>query len=156
MWNTAGESAVESVAAGRSLLAGLKNGHRLPYPRTLAIGAADIVAVRGWRLACVQGRMRRFQIAAGIALPLAVSSLVGIANAPAILAQSRSEPAQWQTAAGGHLAFDVASVKLLKPGSGFRPPNFALDDGDGFMTAAAENPHGRLSVSAQHVIRAVA
>jgi bla regulator protein BlaR1 len=72
--------------------------------------------------------------------------LVGIANAPAILAQSPSGPPQWQTAAGGHMAFEVASVKLVKLGSRWRPPNFALDDGDGFRTISGENPHGRLSV----------
>src|ERR1017187_8556398 len=72
--------------------------------------------------------------------------LVGIANAPAILAQSPSGPPQWQSAAGGHMAFEVASVKLVKLGSRWRPPNFALDDGDGFRTISGENPHGRLSV----------
>jgi len=74
--------------------------------------------------------------------------LVGIANAPEILAQpASSEVPQWQTAAGGHMAFEVASVKILKPGSRGRAPTFALDNGDGFRTDSGENPHGRLSVS---------
>jgi uncharacterized protein (TIGR03435 family) len=74
--------------------------------------------------------------------------LVGIADAPAILAQSASGVPQWQAAAGGHTAFDVASVKLLKPGSRGRVPNFALDDGDGFTDPqSGESPHGRLSVA---------
>jgi uncharacterized protein (TIGR03435 family) len=73
--------------------------------------------------------------------------LAGIANAPAILAQSASGVPQWQAAAGGHMAFEVASVKLLKPGSRMRVPTFALDDGDGFRTVSGENPHGRLSVA---------
>jgi uncharacterized protein (TIGR03435 family) len=73
--------------------------------------------------------------------------LVGIANAPAILAQSASGVPQWQAAAGGHMSFEVASVKLLKPGSRGRAPNFALDSGDGFRTDSGENPHGRLSVA---------
>ena len=73
--------------------------------------------------------------------------LVGIANAPAILAQLASGVPQWQAAAGGHMAFEVASVKLLKPGSRGRAPNFALDNGDGFRTDSGENPHGRLSVT---------
>jgi bla regulator protein BlaR1 len=72
--------------------------------------------------------------------------LVGIANAPAILAQSASGVPQWQVDAGGHMAFEVASVKLLKPGSRGRAPNFPLD-GDGFKTDSGENPHGRLWVA---------
>ncbi len=72
--------------------------------------------------------------------------LVGIANAPAILAQSPSEVPEWQAAAGGRMAFEVASVKLLKPGSGGRAPNFALDEGDGFTDPlSGARPHGRLS-----------
>jgi bla regulator protein blaR1 len=72
--------------------------------------------------------------------------LVGIAGAPAMLAQYASGDTQWQAAAGGHMAFEVASVKLLKPGSRGRPPNFPLA-GDGFTTDSGENPHGRLSVA---------
>lgn len=37
----------------------------------------------------------------------------------------------WQAAAGGNFAFDVASVKKQPPGS-FRPPLFPLDAGDSF------------------------
>ena len=70
--------------------------------------------------------------------------LVGIANAPAILAQSPSEPPQWQVAAGGHMAFEVAS---LKPASRGRAPNFPLDEGPRFTTNSGENPHGRFSVA---------
>jgi uncharacterized protein (TIGR03435 family) len=74
--------------------------------------------------------------------------LVGIASAPAILAQIAPGDTQWEAAAGGHMAFEVASVKLLKPGSRGRPPNFPLA-GDRFMTDSGENPHGRLSVGFQ-------
>lgn len=63
-----------------------------------------------------------------------------------MLAQIASEDARWEAAAGGHMAFEVASVKLLNPGSRFRPPNFPLA-GDGFRTESGENPHGRLSVA---------
>jgi uncharacterized protein (TIGR03435 family) len=74
--------------------------------------------------------------------------LVGIADAPAILAQSDSGVPQWQTAAGGHMAFDVASVKLLKPGSRGRAPNFPLDPGPGFTNPpSGESPHGRFSAT---------
>ena len=73
--------------------------------------------------------------------------LVGIANAPVILAQAPSEVPQWQVAAGGHMAFDVASVKLLTPGS--RVPGghgFPLDNGDSFTDPnTGESPHGRFS-----------
>src|SRR5436309_13915036 len=54
--------------------------------------------------------------------------LVGIANAQAMLAQYASGDTQWEAAAGGHMAFDVASVKALKPGSRGRAPNLALDN----------------------------
>jgi uncharacterized protein (TIGR03435 family) len=74
--------------------------------------------------------------------------LVGIANAPAILAQSLSGVPQWQAAAGGHMAFEVASVKLLKPGARGRAPNFALDPGPGFKDLlSGESPHGRFSAT---------
>jgi uncharacterized protein (TIGR03435 family) len=46
------------------------------------------------------------------------------------------------------MAFDVASVKLLKPGSRGHAPNFPLS-GDRFTTDSGENPHGRLSVGFQ-------
>jgi bla regulator protein blaR1 len=72
--------------------------------------------------------------------------LVRIAGPPAMLAQIASGDTHWEAAAGAHMAFDVASVKLLKPGSRFRPPNFPLG-GDGFTTDSGENPHGRLSVT---------
>ena len=74
--------------------------------------------------------------------------LVGIANAPVILAQPPSGVAEWQAAAGGHMAFEVASVKLLKPGLRGRAPNFALDEGNGFTDPlSGESPHGRFSAT---------
>jgi uncharacterized protein (TIGR03435 family) len=79
---------------------------------------------------------------------LIVPVLVGMASAPASLAQSASGVPDWQTAAGGHMAFEVASVKLLKPGSRGRAPNFALDDGGGFTDPrSGESPHGRFSAA---------
>jgi bla regulator protein BlaR1 len=54
-------------------------------------------------------------------------------------AQSPDAP-DWQTAAGGKMAFDVASIKLAKPGT-FTPPSFFLDAGD------AKPSGGRLSGS---------
>jgi len=76
--------------------------------------------------------------------------LVGIANAPPILAQSPSGAPQWQAAAGGHMAFEVASVKLMKPGSrALLTPNFPLDPGPAFKDRrTGESPHGRFSATA--------
>ena len=45
-----------------------------------------------------------------------------------LAAQTPSDP-DWQIAAGGKMAFEVASVKLAKPGT-FAPPTFFLDLGD--------------------------
>jgi uncharacterized protein (TIGR03435 family) len=74
--------------------------------------------------------------------------LVGMANAPAILAQSPSGVTQWQDAAGGHMAFEVASVKLMKPGSRPPMPTFPLDDGNAFTNPrSGESPHGRFSAT---------
>jgi len=47
-----------------------------------------------------------------------------------IAAPAQSSAPDWQIAAGGRKAFEVASVKL-DPGP-FRPPNFPLDAGDAF------------------------
>jgi uncharacterized protein (TIGR03435 family) len=65
-----------------------------------------------------------------VILPVAI----GIADAP-LRAQSSGVP-DWQTAAGGKRAFEVASVKLSRE---FRPLNFPMDFGD------AKTPGGRLS-----------
>jgi hypothetical protein len=47
-------------------------------------------------------------------------------------AQSPAAP-EWQTAAGGKMAFEVASIKQSKPGT-FFPPNFPLDPGDAYAS----------------------
>ena len=53
----------------------------------------------------------------------------------------------WQVAAGGKMAFEVASVKPSPEGP-FRPPNFPLDPGDSFVTIpTGELPRGRFSAS---------
>jgi bla regulator protein BlaR1 len=80
------------------------------------------------------------------AVVLLAPVLVGIANAPAILAQPPSEVVQWQAAAGGHIAFEVASVKLMKPGTFGQDLSFRLDPGPGFThPRTGESPHGRFS-----------
>jgi len=71
-------------------------------------------------------RARKAMIAAAgvaaIALPLAV----GIVHAPLM----RAQEVDWQTAAGGKMAFEVASVKLDT--GQFRPPKFPLDTGNAY------------------------
>src|SRR5580658_10946075 len=52
-------------------------------------------------------------------------------TAPGILAAQTPGDPDWQTRAGGKMAFDVASVKKQPPGS-FRRPLFPLDWGDSY------------------------
>ena len=70
---------------------------------------------------------------AGLGTPL----VVGILNAPAIRAQDATD---WQTRAGGKMAFDVASVKPSK--GPFVPANFPLDPSDYYGAT-----NGRLSAN---------
>jgi bla regulator protein blaR1 len=65
--------------------------------------------------------------AAGVAA-LAMPVVIGALNAAAVRAQ---DAADWQTKAGGKMAFEVASVKL-DPGP-FRPPNFPLSPDDAYQ-----------------------
>jgi bla regulator protein BlaR1 len=67
---------------------------------------------------------------ASLLLFSAASVAIGV-----LAAQSQDVP-DWQTAAGGKMAFEVASVK---PSKMFNPPNFPLDYGD------AKTPGGRFS-----------
>ena len=80
------------------------------------------------------------------AVVLMAPVLVGIADAPAIRAQSPSGVPPWQAAAGGHMAFEVASVKLAKTGSIAPPQTFPLNPGDAFTDPrSGASPHGRFS-----------
>jgi uncharacterized protein (TIGR03435 family) len=58
---------------------------------------------------------------------LVVISSAGLAQPPSMQAPAAPD---WQIAAGGKMAFEVASVKL-DPGP-FRPPNFPLDPGEAY------------------------
>jgi len=60
---------------------------------------------------------------------LAAPVIVGILNAPAIRAQDAID---WQTKAGGKMAFEVASVKPSK--GAFVPPEWSLSAGDDYRT----------------------
>ncbi len=77
---------------------------KLNFGRKLMLGIAGMIAVAG---------------------PLAV----GILDSPKARAQSRAQ-VDWQTAAGGKMAFDVASIKPSE--GGFTPPGFPLDAGNAF------------------------
>ena len=65
---------------------------------------------------------------AAIALPVAV----GILQAPA--ARATSQTGDWESAAGGKMAFEVASVKL--DNGPFRPPAYPLDTGNAYKPSA--------------------
>jgi bla regulator protein BlaR1 len=79
-------------------------GLRLNFAKRVMLGAAAVAA---------------------IALPIAI----GIIYAPIIRGQSQGG-SDWQAAAGGKMAFEVASIKLNK--GQFLPPNFPLDNGNAF------------------------
>jgi bla regulator protein blaR1 len=75
------------------------------------------------------GRSRWRNLVLGVAAlaGLGTPIIVGILNAPAIRAQDSID---WQTRAGGRLAFDVASIKPSK--GAFVPSNFPLDPSDNY------------------------
>ncbi len=73
-----------------------------------------------------------------------VGLAVTVAFGLAMDAQSRSQPhrvPEWQTAAGGKMEFEVATIRPNKPGT-FIPPNFSMDAGDFYDPS---DPHGRFS-----------
>ena len=70
---------------------------------------------------------KKVALAIAGAAALTVPVFMGFLNAPAIRAQ---DEADWQTKAGGKMAFEVASVKL--DSGAFRPPNFPLDNSDAY------------------------
>jgi uncharacterized protein (TIGR03435 family) len=70
---------------------------------------------------------KKLALGAAVMAALTMPIVIGALNAPAVRAQ---EVDDWQTKAGGKMAFEVASVKL-DPGP-FRPPNFPLDPGDAY------------------------
>jgi bla regulator protein BlaR1 len=78
----------------------------------------------------------------GAAAMVAVATpiIIGVLNAPAVRAQDATD---WQTRAGGKMAFEVASVKPGNPDT-FFPPSFPLDSGDAFTKV----PNGRFSATA--------
>lgn len=79
---------------------------------------------------------KRVILAAAAFAAIAVPIAIGFIHAPVIRAQAPGR-LDWQAAAGGKAAFEVASVKLDT--GPFRPPNFPLDNGSAFT------PGGRFS-----------
>jgi uncharacterized protein (TIGR03435 family) len=77
---------------------------------------------------------------------VATPIIIGVLNAPAVRAQDATD---WQTKAGGTMAFEVASVKLSQPDA--RPSaNFPLDPSDSFQAVRTnERPNGRFSATSQ-------
>jgi bla regulator protein blaR1 len=85
---------------------------------------------------------RRLLIAAAL-MAISVSSVLGQGNKPqrgqaatvqAPISQTQKVP-QWQTAAGGKMSFDVASIRPSKPGT-FTPPNFPLSNDESYGPTA--------------------
>jgi len=68
------------------------------------------------------------KVALGVAgtAALVIPLVIGIMNAPVVSAQTTMPP--WQTAAGGKMAFEVASIRQRPPGAPFTPPNFPLSN----------------------------
>jgi uncharacterized protein (TIGR03435 family) len=71
---------------------------------------------------------KRIALAIAAILAVALPITVGIARA-----QSQNA-ADWEAAAGGKIAFEVASVKL--DSGSFRPPAYPLDDGNAYKPSA--------------------
>ena len=62
---------------------------------------------------------------------VATATVVLMLVAPRVHADFQSGDPAWQTVAGGKLAFEVASVRLSKPGT-FQPPSFPLSVDDSY------------------------
>jgi uncharacterized protein (TIGR03435 family) len=88
-------------------------------------------------------RGKKLVLGAG-AIAIIATAIIGVLAVPAVRAQNATD---WQTRAGGKMAFEVASVKLSKPDT-FKPPNFPLDPGDLFLDPRTmERPNGRFSAN---------
>jgi hypothetical protein len=72
---------------------------------------------------------------------LAITMFNFIAPVSAARSSDAAVP-DWENAAGGKMEFEVASIRLSKPGT-YTPPNFTLDSWDTYGSDA--DPHGRLA-----------
>jgi bla regulator protein BlaR1 len=85
-------------------------------------------------------------LVAAAMIAVATPIIIGVLNAPAVRAQDATD---WQTKAGGKMAFEVASVKLSKPDARWMS-NFLLDPSDSFQAAGTnERPNGRFSATSR-------
>jgi uncharacterized protein (TIGR03435 family) len=73
-------------------------------------------------------RWKKLVLGAAALAGLGAPIVVGILHAPAIRAQDATD---WQTRAGGKMAFDVASIKPSK--GAFVPLNFSLDPSEDYL-----------------------
>jgi bla regulator protein BlaR1 len=85
-------------------------GQRLIFRRKLNLSAAGILS---------------------LALPVAFGALQATEGQAQTASAGLTAAPEWQTKAGGKMAFEVASIRQSKP-EAFTPPNFPLDDGDSF------------------------
>jgi uncharacterized protein (TIGR03435 family) len=92
-------------------------------------------------------KRKLLSMAAG-SIAVAFMYVLGFASTAEGQIGTRQEPSaqplkapDWQTAAGGKMSFEVASIRQSKPGT-FTPPNFALDNND---TYDRPDPGGRLN-----------
>ena len=99
-----------------------------PLPCVSGVTGADVKrrlrAILDGRIAQELSGVKKIALATIGLVAFAAPVLIGVLNAPAILAQ---DGADWQAKAGGKMSFDVASVK---PGKGFGPPSFSLGPGN--------------------------
>jgi bla regulator protein BlaR1 len=113
---------------------------RHPFEQTF-MSNADLLRNRS-----LMRNSREKEFALGVAAIAIVATwiIIGVLTAPAVRAQN---PTDWQTAAGGKMAFELASVKLSKPDK-FFPPSFPLDSGYAFTNVQTkEPPNGRFSAN---------
>ena len=79
---------------------------------------------------------RRLLLSAAGIVALTVPVLFGLANAPlktqTAAGQTSVAVPQREAAAGGSMSFEVASIRLSKPGS-LTPPNFPLSPDDAYV-----------------------
>jgi uncharacterized protein (TIGR03435 family) len=75
-------------------------------------------------------RVKKLLLGSAVLASMATPVIVGILNAPAICAQDTID---WQSKAGGKMAFEVASVKPSK--GEFVPPEWSLSAGDDYRAA---------------------
>jgi bla regulator protein blaR1 len=80
-------------------------------------------------IAILKSSPSRFAAGTLLAAALISASLI---YAQGSSAQSTAIP-EWQTAAGGKMSFDVASIRPIKPGD-FTPPTFPLSSDDAYTT----------------------